>query len=330
MKGLKEYILEASKETAKNAYAKATSEIMELTNNLTKVNFSNDAMVKKLQRRIRQAATFNKYIEQLDSSMAAACPDALNSVINSWKTKGIKVGRQTVTPIFILSGFDEKEFTSTLDSINGEFISGTGHKYTEIVTPTDKRRKPYTVSREHVTYAIQGDHKLTPSQLIVIIPGTENIGPMSGVDKRSAAYKAYASLLSQLSELTEEIDSVLGSKTRLIRKTVKGNDANWSELEHYDHDIEKLTRSNKLGGLENLINAGDDLVFLSIDIPTSMQKSFNLDGSVIIGADEVERLRKIYNADGSENEVAISQKLGSRYSKTRTYYSKGDRYGKML
>ena len=47
MKGLKEYILEASKETAKNAYAKATSEIMELTNNLTKVNFSNDAMVKK-------------------------------------------------------------------------------------------------------------------------------------------------------------------------------------------------------------------------------------------------------------------------------------------
>ena len=62
MKGLREYVLEASKETAKNAYAKATSEIMELTNNLTKVNFSNDAMVKKLQRRIRQAATFNKYI----------------------------------------------------------------------------------------------------------------------------------------------------------------------------------------------------------------------------------------------------------------------------
>lgn len=329
MKGLKEYVLEASKEMAKNAYAKATSEIMELTNNLTKVNFSNDAMVKKLQRRIRQAATFNKYIEQLDSSMAAACPDALNSVINSWKTKGIKVGKQTVTPIFILSGFDEKEFTSTLNGWHGEFISGTGHKYTEIVTPTDKRRKPYTVSKEHVTYAIQGDHKLTPSQLIVIIPGTENIGPMSGVDKRSAAYKAYASLLAQLNELSKEIDSVLGSKTHLIRKTVKGNDADWSKLEH-DDNIESLTRSNKLGGLENLINAGDDLVFLSIDIPTNMQKSFNLDGSVIIGADEVERLRKIYNADGSENEVAIAQKLGSRYSKTRTYYSKGDRYGKML
>ena len=102
MKELSEYILEVSKETAKSAYTKATYEIMDLTNKLTKVNFSNDAMVKKLQRRIRQAVTFNNYVEQLNNSMAAACPDALNSLINSWKTKGIKVGKQTVTPIFIL------------------------------------------------------------------------------------------------------------------------------------------------------------------------------------------------------------------------------------
>ena len=337
MKELSEYILEVSKETAKSAYTKATSEIMDLTNKLTKVNFSNDAMVKKLQKRIRQAVTFNNYVEQLNNSMAAACPDALNSLINSWKTKGIKFGKQTVTPIFILSGFDEKEFTSTLDSINGEFISGSGHRYTEIIPPINKRREPRTVSREHITYAIQGDHTLIPSQLIVIIPGTENIGLNSYADKRSAAYKAYASLLVQLTELTKEIDSVLGSKTRysfeyktLINKTVKNNDADWSALQQFDHNIEALTRSNKLGSLENLINTGDNLVFLAVDIPTSMQKAFNLDGSVIIGADEVERLKKIYNADGSENGEAMTQKLGTKYSKSYNYYTKGDRYGKIL
>ena len=337
MKELSEYILEVSKETAKSAYTKATSEIMDLTNKLTKVNFSNDAMVKKLQKRIRQAVTFNNYVEQLNNSMAAACPDALNSLINSWKTKGIKVGKQTVTPIFILSGFDEKEFTSTLNSIDGEFISGSGHRYTEIIPPINKRREPRAVSREYTTYAIQGDHKLIPSQLIVIIPGTENIGLNSYADKRSATYKAYASLLVQLTELTKEIDSVLGSKARysfeyktLINKTVKNNDADWSTLQKYDRNIEALTRSNKLGSLENLINTGDNLVFLAVDIPTSMQKSFNLDGSVIIGADEVERLKKIYNADGSENGEAMSQKLGTKYSKSYNYYTKGDRYGKIL
>ena len=337
MKELSEYILEVSKETAKSAYTKATFEIMDLTNKLTKVNFSNDAMVKKLQRRIRQAVTFNNYVEQLNNSMAAACPDALNSLINSWKTKGIKVGKQTVTPIFILSGFDEKEFTSTLGSIDGEFISGSGHRYTKTITPTDRRRKPYTVTREYTTYAIQGDHKLIPSQLIVIIPGTENIGLNSYADKRSAAYKAYASLLVQLTELTKEIDSVLGSKARysfeyktLIDKTVKNNDADWSTLQNYDRNIEALTRSNKLGSLENLINTGDNLVFLAVDIPTSMQKSFNLDGSVIIGADEVERLKKIYNADGSENGEAMARKLGTKYSRSYNYYTKGDRYGKIL
>jgi hypothetical protein len=329
--------LEVSKETAKSAYTKATSEIMDLTNKLTKVNFSNDAMVKKLQRRIRQAAAFNNYVEQLNSSMASACPDALNSLINSWKTKGIKVGKQTVAPIFILTGFDEKEFTSIAGSWSGDFISGSGHNYTQTITPTDRRRKPYTVSREHMTYAIQGDHKLTPSQLIVIIPGTENIELDSNADKRSAAYKAYASLLVQLTELTNEIDSVLGSKTRysfeyknLINKTIKNNDADWSKLQKYDKNIDALTRSNKLGSLENLINVGDNLVFLSIDIPTNMQKSFNLDGSVMIGADEVERLKKIYNADGSEDEAAMSKKLGVRYSRPHRYYSKGDRYGKVL
>jgi hypothetical protein len=337
MKKFREYILEVSKETAKSAYTKATSEIMDLTNKLTKVNFSNDAMVKKLQRRIRQAAAFNNYVEQLNSSMASACPDALNSLINSWKTKGIKVGKQTVAPIFILSGFDEKEFTSIAGSWSGDFISGSGHNYTQTITPTDRRRKPYTVSREHMTYAIQGDHKLTPSQLIVIIPGTENIELDSNADKRSAAYKAYASLLVQLTELTNEIDSVLGSKTRysfeyknLINKTIKNNDADWSKLQKYDKNIDALTRSNKLGSLENLINVGDNLVFLSIDIPTNMQKSFNLDGSVMIGADEVERLKKIYNADGSEDEAAMSKKLGVRYSRPHRYYSKGDRYGKVL
>lgn len=337
MKELKEYILEVSKETAKSAYTKATSEIMELTNKLTKVNFSNDVMVKKLQRRIRQAAAFNNYVEQLNSSMASACPDALNDIINSWKTKGIKVGKQTVAPIFILSGFDEKEFTSTLDSLYGDFISGSGHSYTTTVTPTDRRRKPYTVRREHVTYAIQGDRTLTPSQLIVIIPGTENIELNSNADKRSAAYKAYASLLVQLTELTKEIDSVLGSKTRysfeyknLIDKTLKNNDADWSDLQQMDHNIEALTRSNKLGSLENLTAVGDNLVFLSVDIPANIQQSFNLDGSVIIGTDEVERLRKIYNADGSEDEAAISRKLGTKYSKSHKYYSKGDRYGKVL
>ena len=140
-----------------------------------------------------------------------------------------------------------------------------------------------------------------------------------------------------MTELTKEIDSVLGSKARysfeyknLIDKTIKNNDANWSELEQYDHDIEKLTRSNKLGTLENLTAVGDNLVFLSIDIPTNMQNSFNLDGSVIIGAEEVERLKKVYNADGSEDEVAISRKLGTKYSKSYKYYSKGDRYGKVL
>lgn len=338
MKELKEYILEVSRKTAESAYSKATTEIMELTNKLVKANFSNDAMVKKLQRRIRQAAAFNKYVEQLNDSMASACPDVLSRLIDSWKTKGIKVGKQTVTPIFILSGFDEKEFTSTLDSINGVFISGSGHTYDKLIIPTDKRRKPYTSRREHVTYAIQGDHTLTPSQLIVIIPGTENIELMnSNADKRSAAYKAYASLLVQLTELTKEIDSVLGSESRysfeyknLINKTIKNNDADWSDLKQYDSNIKSLTRSNKLGSLENLINVGDNLVFLSVDIPTSMQKSFNLDGSVIIGADEVQRLKEIYNADGSEDEAAISKKLGTRYSKSHDYYAKGDRYGKVL
>ena len=338
MKELKEYILEVSEKTAKSAYAKATTEIMELTNKLTKVNFSNAAMVKKLQRRIRQAATFNNYIEELNSSMAAACPDALSTLINSWKTKGIKVGKQTVTPIFILSGFDEKEFAATLDGSHGEFIAGTGHRWTKTIVPTDKRRKPYQTSGEYSTYAIQGDHVLTPSELIVIIPGTENIELNSNADKRSAAYKAYASLLIQLTELTKEIDSVLGSKTRysfeyaeLMNKTIKNNDADWSDLKQYDSsEIKTLTRSNRLGDLEKLVSAGDNLVFLSIKIPTGMQKSFNLDGSVIIGAEEVQRLSKIYNADGSEDNDAISKKLGTRYDRHHKYYAKGDRYGQML
>ena len=340
MKNLKEYILEVSQKTAKSAYTKATAEIMELTNKLVKVNFSNETMVKKLQRRIRQAATFNNYVEQLNSSMAAACPDALSSLINSWKTKGIKVGKQVVTPIFILSGFDEKEFTATLNGSYGEFISGSGHSYTQTITPTDRRRKPYQTRREHTTYWIQGNHTLTPSELIVIIPGTENIELNSKGDKRSAIYKAYASLLVQLTELTKEIDSVLGSKARasfdyaeLMKKTIKNNDADWSDLKTYTSDSEelaKLTRSNKLGDLEKLVSAGDNLVFLSIEIPTSMQKSFNLDGSVVIGADEVQRLSKIYNADGSEDTDAISKKLGTRYDKHHKYYTKGDRYGKVL
>jgi hypothetical protein len=188
-----------------------------------------------------------------------------------------------------------------------------------------------------MSYAVQGDHKLTPTQLIVIIPGTENIELNSNGDKRSAAYKAYASLLVQLTELTKEIDSVLGSKARysfeypkLMNKTIKNNDADWSTLQKYDHNIESITRSNNLGSLESLINVGDNLVFLSVDIPASMQKSFNLDGSVIIGADEVQRLKKIYNADGSEDESAISRKLGTKYYNSRTYYTKGDRYGKVL
>lgn len=340
MKELKEYILEVSQKTAKSAYTKATAEIMELTNKLVKVNFSNDAMVKKLQKRIRQAATFNNYVDQLNNSMAAACPDALSSLINSWKTKGIKVGKQVVTPIFILSGFDEKEFTATLDGIHGEFISGSGHSYTKTITPTDRRRKPYQHRTEHTTYWIQGDHTLTPSELIVIIPGTENIELNSNGDKRSAAYKAYASLLVQLTELTKEIDSILGSKARysfdyadLMKKTVKNNDSDWSNLKTYDSDIEelaKLTRSNRLGDLEKLVSAGDNLVFLSVDIPTGMQKSFNLDGSVVIGADEVQRMNIIRNANGSHDEDAMSKKLGTRYDKHYNYYTRGDRYGKVL
>lgn len=337
MKELKEYILEVSQKTAKSAYAKATSEIMELTNKLVQANFSNAAMVKKLQRRIRQAATFNNYVEELNNSMAAACPDALSNLINSWKSKGIKVGKQFVTPIFILSGFDEKEFAATLDGWHGDFIVGTGHRWTKTITPTDKRRKPYQHSGEYTTYAIQGDHVLTPSQLIVIIPGTENIELNSNGDKRSAAYKAYASLLVQLTELTKEIDSVLGTKARysyeyedLMKKTVKNNDSDWSTLKQHDSSVEDLKRSNRLGDLEKLISAGDNLVFLSVDIPTGMQKSFNMDGSVIIGAEEVQRLSKIYNADGSVDKDAMSKKLGTRYDKAYKYYTKGDRYGKVL
>lgn len=337
MRELKEYILEVSQKTAKSAYTKATAEIMELTNKLVQANFSNAAMVKKLQRRIRQAATFNDYVEQLNDSMAAACPDALSKLINSWKEKGITVGKQNVTPIFILSGFDEKEFAVTLNGWHGDFIVGTGHKWTKTVTPTDRRKKPYELSGEYTTYAIQGDHKITPSQLIVIIPGTENIELNGNADKRSAAYKAYASLLVQLTELTKEIDSVLGSKARysyeyadLMKKTIKNNDADWSVLQQHDHNIENITRSNKLAELENLISAGDNLVFLSVDIPTGMQKSFNLDGSVVIGADEVQRMNIIRNADGSEDKEAMSKKLGSRYDKEHKYYTKGDRYGKVL
>ena len=337
MKELKEYILEVSQKTAKSAYTKATAEIMELTNKLVQANFSNAAMVKKLQRRIRQAATFNDYVEQLNSSMASACPDALNSLINTWKTKGIKVGKQMVAPIFILSGFDEKEFAATLNGWHGDFIVGTGHKWTKTITPTDRRKKPYQHSGEYTTYAIQGDHKVTPSHLIVIIPGTENIELNANADKRSAAYKAYASLLVQLTELTQEIDSVLGRKARysfeyanLMNKATKNNNADWSVLQQHDHNIEAITRSNRLDTLENLVNAGDNLVFLSVDIPTSMQNAFNLDGSVVIGADEVQRLNIIRNANGSEDEEAMSKKLGARYDKERKYYTKGDRYGKVL
>ena len=213
MKSLIEYIYEVSKETSDNAFLKASKEVIELSNEVTKDNFKNKELAMKLCKRIRQANLFREYSDKLNAMTASAVPESFAKCIKKWKDRGIKIDKTKITPIFMLSGFDEKEFICISSNREYNFLSGTGNYDAVMVIPSDKRKKPYKAAQERVKDLINSDHKILPKQLLVIIPGTEEIDIESNkVDKRSKAYKVAQSFLKQLMEIKEDIHNEFGIK----------------------------------------------------------------------------------------------------------------------
>ena len=180
MKSLIEYIYEVSKEISDNAFLKASKEVIELSNEVTKDNFKNKELAMKLCKRIRQANLFREYSDKLNAMIASAVPENFAKCIKKWKDQGIKIDKTKITPIFMLSGFDEKEFICINSSWDGNFLVGTGNYDSQMVIPSDKRKKPYEVAKERLKELINSDHKILPTQLLVIIPGTEEIDIESG------------------------------------------------------------------------------------------------------------------------------------------------------
>lgn len=339
MKSLIEYIYEVSKETSDNAFLKASKEVIELSNEVTKDNFKNKELAMKLCKRIRQANLFREYSDKLNAMMASAVPESFAKCIKKWKDRGIKIDKTKITPIFMLSGFDEKEFICISSNWEYSFLSGTGNYDAVMVIPSDKRKKPYKAAQERVKDLINSDHKILPTQLLVIIPGTEEIDIENNkVDKRSKAYKVAQLFLKQLMEIKEDIHNEFGikpadswQKMYTLNKSKMSTPSDWNNLKWgmKGEELERVLQSNSL---DQLFPDKDGVIYMSIDIPKDIQKQFDMHGSILLTKDEIKNIEFELNNDGSKNDEANYNKYGRSYSslKKKSGRVRGDRYGKEL
>ena len=254
---------------------------------------------------------------------------------------GIKIDKTKITPIFMLSGFDEKEFICISSNREYNFLSGTGNYDAVMVIPSDKRKKPYKITRERLKDIINSDHKILPTQLLVIIPGTEEIDIESNkVDKRSKAYKVAQSFLKQLMEIKEDIHKEFGinaakswEKMYTLNKSKMSTPSDWNNLEWgmKGEELEKVLQSNSL---DQLFPDKDGVIYMSIDIPKDIQKQFDMHGSILLTKDEIKNIEFELNNDGSKNDEANYNKYGRSYSSLKNGSEngrvRGDRYGKEL
>lgn len=341
MKSLIEYIYEVSKETSDNAFLKASKEVIELSNEVTKDNFKNKELAMKLCKRIRQANLFREYSDKLNAMTASAVPESFAKCIKKWKDHGIKIDKTKITPIFMLSGFDEKEFICISSNREYNFLSGTGNYDAVMVIPSDKRKKPYKAAQERVKDLINSDHKILPTQLLVIIPGTEEIDIENNkVDKRSKAYKVAQSFLKQLMEIKEDIHNEFGikpadswQKMYTLNKSKMSTPSDWNNLKWgmKGEELERVLQSNSL---DQLFPDKDGVIYMSIDIPKDIQKQFDMHGSILLTKDEIKNIEFELNNDGSKNDEANYNKYGRSYSSLKNGREsgrvRGDRYGKEL
>lgn len=344
MKSLVEYIYEVSKETSDAAFAKAAKEVMELSNAVIKDNFKNKELAMKLAKRIRQANVFREYSDKLNAMTAAAVPSSLAKCIKKWKEHGVMVGKTKTIPIFMLSGFDEKEFICIRQSWTGDYLPGTGKSDTYWVTPTDKRQKPYKCAADRLKEIINSDHKILPTTLLVIVPGTEEIDiDNKKPDKRSKAYKVAQSFLDQLMEVKNDIYNELGIKPDkwfdgfyTINRSKMSTPSDWSKLKKYP-DAEELKKMLQTNSLDQLFPDKDGVIYMSIKIPKDIQSQFDMHGSILLTKDELKSVEFEYNNDGTKNDEANVRKFGRYGRKGDSMHGslvngrvKADRYGKEL
>lgn len=344
MKSLVEYIYEVSKETSDAAFAKAAKEVMELSNAVIKDNFKNKELAMKLAKRIRQANVFREYSDKLNAMTAAAVPSSLAKCIKKWKEHGVMVGKTKTTPIFMLSGFDEKEFICISKSWDGDYLPGTGKSDTYWVHPTDKRKTPYQCAADRLKEIVNSDHKILPTTLLVIVPGTEEIDiDNKKPDKRSKAYKVAQSFLDQLMEVKNDIYNELGIKPDkwfdgfyTVNRSKMSTPSDWSTLKKYP-DAEELKKMLQTNSLDQLFPDKDGVIYMSIKIPKDIQSQFDMHGSILLTKDELKSVEFEYNNDGTKNDEANVRKFGRYGRKGDSMHGslvngrvKADRYGKEL
>ena len=310
-----------------------------MSNEVTKDNFKNKELAMKLCKRIRQANLFREYSDKLNAMTASAVPESFAKCIKKWKDRGIKIDKTKITPIFMLSGFDEKEFICISSNSEYNFLSGTGNYDAVMVIPSDKRKKPYKAAQERVKDLINSDHKILPTQLLVIIPGTEEIDIENNkVDKRSKAYKVAQSFLKQLMEIKEDIHNEFGikpadswQKMYTLNKSKMSTPSDWNNLKWgmKGEELERVLQSNSL---DQLFPDKDGVIYMSIDIPKDIQKQFDMHGSILLTKDEIKNVEFELNNDGSDNDDANYNKYGKSYDslKKKEGRVRGDRYGKEL
>lgn len=344
MKSLVKFITEVSKETSDNAFLKASTEVMKLSNEVIKDNFKNKELAMKLCKRIRQANLFREYSDKLNAMAASAVPESFAKCIKKWKEQGITIDKTKTTPIFMLSGFDEKEFICISNGWNGDFLTGTGKSDSYTVVPSDKRKKPYQCSRERLKDIVNTDHKVLPTELLVIIPGTEDIIVNDKkADKRSKSYKVAQVFLKQLMELQEDIYKEFGNKPKYdfqrmctIHKSKMSTPSDWSNLKWgmSGEELEKVLQTNSL---DELFPDKDGVIYMGIDIPKDIQKEFDMHGSILLTKDELKKVELELNNDGSVDDAANVKKYGS-YGRSKDSMNgslkngrvKADRYGKEI
>lgn len=348
MKSLVEYIYEVSKETSDAAFAKASKEVMELSNAVIKDNFKNKELAMKLTKRIRQANVFREYSDKLNAMTAAAVPSSLAKCIKKWKEHGVMIGKTKTTPIFMLSGFDEKEFICISKSWDGDYLPGTGKSDTYWVYPTDKRKRPYQCAADRLKEIVNSDHKILPTTLLVIVPGTEDLVNIktiesNGVDKRSKLYKMSKDFFDQLMEIKNDIYNELGIKPEkwfdgfyTINRSKMSTPSDWSKLKKYP-DAEELNKMLQTNSLDQLFPDKDGVIYISIKIPKDIQSQFDMHGSVLLTKDELKGVELEYSNDGSKDDEANVRKFGRYGRKGDSMHGslvngrvKADRYGKEL
>lgn len=340
-KVVKKHLNEVSKEMTDRAFQQAKAELMQLTNEVTKDNFTNKNLVNKLCRRLRQANVFKEYSDKLNAMAMAAAPARFARCIQKWKDKGIKVGREKITPIFMLSGFDEKDFITILDGMNGPFLAGTGN-YDEVTVY--KKNKPYKISKERVVDPVNTDHKILPTQVLVIIPGTEEFDlDNKNIDKRSSTYRQAKKFLDQLLQLQDELYEEFGNRPEYdferrlaIRKSKMSTPSDWSDLKKYasGEALEKILQTNMLS---EIFPDKDGVIFMTVNIPKALQKEFDMEGAILLTKDELKHVDMEYLNNGYLDDEANVKKYGKyasgKHSMYRAVYSgrvRADRYGKEI